>query len=513
MLNRKIKSFIIVISVVFLASAIGCKKGTFDINNTNPNSPSSVSPGLILKAALASTSSIYWGGDADFAEIYMGYWAVSGNYIPDAQLLTYNEPTSYAQDNWNSGYAIANNFNKVQTLGAAYANGANYQAIGIIMKVFLFQRIVDLYNNCPYTGALSASNLFPAYDQATNIYPSLVNQLDSAVAIIAAAPVTADNPGANDAMFGGTMSNWTKFARTLKLKILMRLTQTSTGPAYITSKLSGLTAASFIGAGMDASINIGYANAASLQNPLWAELGWGTTGTATGNRAYYRACNYAVNFYNNNADPRATYFYGVNNAGVANGRPLGSTNGAETNPVISSIGGNPSASGTVQTTGVLKSYAMGTPILTATESLFLQAEAIQRGYLSGTLATVYNSAVAESFRILNVGGSASAAATAAATYTAQANGKTNLAASSNALQTIILQKWAALNIYDPVETWCDWRRLGIPSDLPVSIYPGTTATHPPYRMLYPATEYSYNSANVNAQGTINAMTSKVFWQP
>ena len=66
---------------------------------------------------------------------------------------------------------------------------------------------------------------------------------------------------------------------------------------------------------------------------------------------------------------------------------------------------------------------------------------------------------------------------------------------------------------DPVESYSDWRRLGIPSDLPVSVYPGTTATHIPYRLLYPTSEYHYNAANVNGQGTINQFTSKIFWMP
>ena len=77
----------------------------------------------------------------------------------------------------------------------------------------------------------------------------------------------------------------------------------------------------------------------------------------------------------------------------------------------------------------------------------------------------------------------------------------------------MLQKWAAMNTIDPLESWSDWRRLGIPSDLPVSIYPGSTAIHIPYRLLYPSSEYSYNTDNVNAQGTIDAMSSKIFWMP
>ena len=49
--------------------------------------------------------------------------------------------------------------------------------------------------------------------------------------------------------------------------------------------------------------------------------------------------------------------------------------------------------------------------------------------------------------------------------------------------------------------------------LPVSQFAGSVATHIPYRLLYPTSEYSYNSTNVNAQGTINNMTSTIFWMP
>jgi hypothetical protein len=101
----------------------------------------------------------------------------------------------------------------------------------------------------------------------------------------------------------------------------------------------------------------------------------------------------------------------------------------------------------------------------------------------------------------------------AATYTAQAGDKTNFVASSNPIKTLITQKWAALNTIDPVEAWSDWRRLGYPSDLPKSIYPGTTAPHIPYRLLYPTSEYNYNGENVSAQGNIDAITSKIFWMP
>jgi hypothetical protein len=101
--------------------------------------------------------------------------------------------------------------------------------------------------------------------------------------------------------------------------------------------------------------------------------------------------------------------------------------------------------------------------------------------------------------------------TAAQTFYSQASDKVNIDVSTNKINTIILQKWDALNAYDPLESYSDWRRLGIPADLPVSVYPGTTATHIPYRLLYASSEYHYNAANTNAQGTINQFTSTIFW--
>jgi len=139
----------------------------------------------------------------------------------------------------------------------------------------------------------------------------------------------------------------------------------------------------------------------------------------------------------------------------------------------------------------------------------LQAEAAERGFIAGNAAALFKEAVTESFRILGVPDYENAAQL----FYSQPSDKVNIDVSANKIRTIILQKWAALNAYDPFESYSDWRRLGIPADLPVSEYPGTTAPHIPYRLLYPTSEYHYNAANVNDQGTVNQFTSKIFWMP
>ena len=70
------------------------------------------------------------------------------------------------------------------------------------------------------------------------------------------------------------------------------------------------------------------------------------------------------------------------------------------------------------------------------------------------------------------------------------------------------QKWIANMGINGIESWIERTRTGFP-DLPLAI----TATGPslPNRLLYPASEYSTNSANVPEQNTGDAFSTKIFW--
>ena len=525
-MRKKINSVLLAVVATVALLSVGCKKGTFDINSPNPNQPSSIEPKFVLSAALNSTATLVAGNPGtpgtqsgnDLFDIYMGYWAVSGDYIPSAALLQYKLTTDFGAAIWDQAYPTLKNLKAIEKFYGGEATGYNYQAIAKIVQALLYQRLVDIYNNIPYSEALQGGvNNTPAYDDAQTVYKDLVSQLDSSVLLINAATneTIAVDP-TYDLMFGDSaglqrkdpMKAWKMFANTLKLKILMNLTQLSDGPAYIQSELTGLTTADFIGADADAVISAPYSNnAGNHQTPLWQDIGSSTTGTPYQNNAYFRANSYAVNFYKSTNDPRVALIYTPNGSGDIQGRAFGST-ALEHNDVISGIGG-PSQGVAASPDGLLQSPAQPAMILSSTQSLFLQAEAVQRGYLTGDAAALYQSAIEESFRLLGVPDYV----TAAATYTAQAGDNTNFVASSNPINTIIVQKWAALNTQDPLASWDDWRRTGYPSDIPVSIYPGSTATHIPYRLIYPTSEYNYNSANVNKEGQIDPLSSKIFWMP
>ena len=136
----------------------------------------------------------------------------------------------------------------------------------------------------------------------------------------------------------------------------------------------------------------------------------------------------------------------------------------------------------------------------------MQAEAAQRGWISGNAKDYYQQAITESF--INVGRTA---AEAMAYYSQAGVNNVNFDASTNKIEAIIRQKWASENSLNPFESWSDYRRLGLPADVPISLEPSVTVRQIPVRLFYPQTEYSYNTTNVNAQGTINQFTSKIFW--
>lgn len=504
---KRIIPFTYILSSLFLLTQMGCKKGTFDINNTNPNVPSNVSPKFILSGALARSASIVQGGDADFAELYMGYWSTSGDYIPVTSTLTYQTTTGYYSDNWDGGYQLLKNYRQIEQLSGTDPNEANYLAIAKIMEAFHFERLVDMYNNIPFTNALQGGIIdYPQYDSAQTVYTGVLKLLDTALIIINSAPLTADLPGSYDIMFGSSateMANWVQFANTLKLRAVMNLTQYAGGASTIQSELSGLTSSSFLGVGQDATVNPGYSNSSNAQQtPFWQDMGFLTNGSPSGNESYYRACSYAVNYMTSTNDTLRLYqiYAPASATGVVKGRAFGSEQAAgEDNQHISGMG-----------PGLLQGPSASAVIFPACESYFLQAEAAQRGYLTGVGApsALYQTAVEESFRLLGL--QQSDADNFLSTST---DPNVNFGLSSNPIQTIITQEWVALNGLDPVQTWNNWKRLGIPSSIPVSVFAGTTAPHVPYRLLYSQTEYQYNSANVATQGTINNITSKIFWMP
>ena len=142
------------------------------------------------------------------------------------------------------------------------------------MTVFDYQQLVDNYNNVPYSQALQGTKKSnPAYDNGSAIYDDLLKQLDAAIALIQGAPTTDANPGVADIMYGGNMTNWLKFANTLKLRLALRQSNVAAKTAALKAAVAATASLGYIDASISALVNPGYTKFRCIRRPAKPVMG------------------------------------------------------------------------------------------------------------------------------------------------------------------------------------------------------------------------------------------------
>jgi hypothetical protein len=496
---------IVIISSLFVST--GCKKGFLDVN-TNPNQSTSADPSLVLPAALTTTAANWYPGPTALSE-WMGSWAVSGSYAINANDpgSTYKMTTDYGDALWQNVYDNLEDYQYIQD-AAQKNNQPFYEGAARIMKAFNFMHLVDLFNDIPYADALKgATSLRPAYSKGKDVYDSLFIELQKGIDLVKSAGITASSK--SDIMFSGDKTSWIQFANTVRLEMLLRMSQLATKPASFQPNLNATKAESAGFLTKDALVNPGYVNSAGQGNPFWQRF-YNLSGQAVSSFGDFWAANeYAVNFYQSTNDPRLSREYapvpGTNNYV---GNKLGLANGNPVNNKYSIFG-----------PGILKGPTASAVIMLAAESYFLQAEAVALGWLTGNDAELYKSGIKASFAYLGATGFD-------AWYASQGGNPLvdySTATTVLAKQAIILrQKWAALNNINSTEAYADYRKFdylhtgnppypGPLGDTPLSYSPYIDIAKIPLRLKYPTSEYSKNPESVNAEGDINHQTNKIWW--
>jgi hypothetical protein len=501
----KYASIMLVLSIVGLS----CKKSFVDINE-NQNSPTdlSITPNLLLPRSLQAVAARMATSYGAVGQ-WMGYWSRGGDFGPNGEAESYNITTTFEADEFAGWYDILFDVHTMQNK-AKVLNQPFYQGVAKILKAQGFMYLVDQYNNVPYTKAFDlVNNVTPTYDKGSDIYLDLNKQLNEAVALINSAVIDNDIKAA-DIMFAGNKVNWVKYANTLHLKLLLR-------QAYIPGfdPSSEMLLINANGAGYlttTASVNPNYLADNNKQNPFWNAYKLTYTGTEADK--FNRANNFALNIMRGSNDIRYQYFYSAAQTPLSGNTYYGYNYGEalpSTGPYFSANSSN------VAGPGLAKSATQSQWVLTATESLFLQAEAAQRTWITtSTAASLFTAAINESFNWLGC------PAGSAATYLGGGSPYVDFAGSTDKIKTIVTQKYLSLNGVNNFEAWVDFRRIpGIQGsttvatqpipNVPFSLNANRNGRHVPNRLQYPQQEYAYNAAAVGAQGTIDPQTSKIFW--
>ncbi|GAB3637128.1 SusD/RagB family nutrient-binding outer membrane lipoprotein [Hymenobacter arcticus] len=524
-------SFKILTAAALTTASTGCS--SFLDVNTNPNSltPSAVTPNFILATALATTASTYASSTAStqnslnaYASWAADYWGRAGGVNGYGEETTYTYSNTFYQGAWNSTYDNLNDYNIIQTQGKT-GGYPNHAAIAQIMKVFNFQLLVDEWGDIPYTNALkgNAGSTTPTYDKAADIYRDFIVQLDGAIADInAAAAVTGSRTvGGEDIVFGGNMTQWKRFANSLKLRILLRQSQTNNAEltAYVRTQLSALQNSPDGFITTDVVAQPGYTQNTNQQSPFYTRFGATAAGAQATERFYQIPTNYILNQYTRNNDPRVSQLYslGVSATGPAYvGTDLGERSPASFTAV-------PTASSFRLGGGLLKGPTAPTPIMLLADQLFSKAEAETRGLFTGGDAaakTDFQNGILASFTfyyrpatiaVTNSTAGVTEYNTYIAANTANPLVNYDLATANGALgkqAVIIYQKYLAMNSVTSTEGWADYRRTAQPKIMASTQSTSSRADKLPTRLLYPLTEVSTNAANIPAGVT---QFTPIFW--
>jgi hypothetical protein len=528
--------FVASVSIALIGS--GCKKNFVSIN-TNPNAvPGSVEnyASLFTNAELVtsgnSDANAYedWRGNLIYASCMIqhlssttGYWD-GDKYFDDAGYLSaywdqdYG-PQASGTNNENTNSAPVTNLVDVVYNTRNDASQVNLYNIARIFKVYLFQRLTDMYGDIPYfqagLGYISGITE-PVYDKQQAIYTDMLNQLDSAAAALNSSAAT---PGAADLIYGGNVAQWQKFAYSEMVRIAMRLSKVdpATAQTWVQKAVAGGTFAS----NADNAILI---HQAAAPNGAGAQVSNGS-GAVLGliDPTAAHLSNTFVNFLNSTGDPRLPYLgtiiadatVATDMGDTTTADQLGQPNGYDLNGGATDISKAPGYPGSQNKYSYVNRYTFArnnapTFFLTYSETELLLAEAAQRGWITGTpAATYYANGVTAAMEMLGLQAGAGPSTAQVTAYVAA-----NPLVSGSELQMINDQYWVA-SFMDETESWANWRRSGYPALTPVDYFGNATGGTIPRRYTYSTVEAATNTANYNAAASIltngDKMTSRVWW--
>ncbi|WP_428667852.1 SusD/RagB family nutrient-binding outer membrane lipoprotein [Runella sp.] len=511
----KLKSFFIFAFVALVGSA--CKESFFDIN-TNPNTLPTASPSFVFTNALNTTSTNIAGtsaaqGSNEVGFYWAGQWSQGNGYIISTTQFAYNF-TNGDFNYWDGYYDNLQDYqfviNNADSYSQKYLKGP-----AKVMKAMLYQQLVDMYGNVPYTDALKGTDvLAPKFDDQKAIYESLITLLDEAIVDLKANPFASAFAG-SDIIFKGNTTKWAQFANSLKMRILIRQSKISGRDAYIKTEINKIVSE---GSGFITGEEVGvggpsfYLATAGKLNPVYDRWGYDANGAKRALNNYPRPSKFLVDGLKAAGDTLR-----LKRIAYANSGENGNTPGVS---ILKEVAANYSGTPFGASSGYLpaNTVSLGPSLLvkgeynrpyilmTASEVQFLLSEAKQRYSdvtLPGTAKAYFEEGIKQSFRVLgaNVAGAEAFKGSKIVNY--------DWDASTDKLAAIAIQKWIALTNFSGLEAWAEYRRTNLPVT-PQSIQI-IGETKRPLRFFYPNTELGSNGENVKAQGTIDVFATKLFW--
>jgi len=479
---------ILMILTVLTLTVSGCTSEFKDMN-VNPNAPVDVTPGLLLPNIIRTPINNMMDNAWSYGNIVIQHTA-KRQFVNEDRYLWGD-----VSGPWNSGYSTLRDVRNMIN-AAEVAGQSNYVGVGLIMRSYIFSQLTDLYGDIPYTQAVKASEgiVLPSYDTQESIYTSMLADLKKANTILGSTNESIDG----DILYSGNITKWKKFANSLSLRLLMRISGKKNVQAQFSEIINNPSQFPIFENNAD-NAALTYLAAFPNQFPQATNR--------VGSFKEFTLSKTLADSLNAYQDPRISVFGRPTEESASTSNPLyaGLPNGMSDVDALN-YGNNGRAISYVGTLWFEECItAKGIKIakgvmMTYPELQFILAEAAQKGLISGTALTFYENGVKASFEYFDT--------KMPDTYLTQSGVSLS---SGNPLVKIATQKWISL-FYHSMESWADWRRSGLPE-----LKPGQSNLNGdriPSRFLYPLSEQALNATNLSAaisrQGA-DDINTKIWW--
>lgn len=225
------KNKFLIIAILFTLSFTSCSEW-LDVNH-DPDAIEQVpSADALLPAAQLGIANNVMGWDFGFGGGYwVQYWTQS---YTASQFKTLCE---YLPQDFNTAYTslMSGSLADLRRIKSMTVNDENkgYYFVAEALSIYTWQIITDVWGDMPYFEALRGDEgiYSPAQDNGEDIYADLLTRVNNLLAINLSGSSISDT---QDVIYNGDLSKWYEFASSLKLKLMLRLSET---PAYSNAAL------------------------------------------------------------------------------------------------------------------------------------------------------------------------------------------------------------------------------------------------------------------------------------
>lgn len=434
----------------------------------------------------------------------------------------FSQQLTYTDSYWKSYYlSIVANMREIERAYGAMSDEDKETVDVAVMAAYvaLYEQtatMVDMWGDIPFSEAGSINATAGTYtaakfDDAVEIYNTIIVGLEEAAAFFASSSITGSESATfstQDILFSGDLTMWQRYANSLRLRALMRISNfdETTAKTEVMEMLNNPAAYPLID---DDDYNAIIAPATTYSTTA--------VKTALNEKVAYSAPQYMLEEVLQPAnDPRIRVLFDKNGKDDYYALPRGTS--VTSSGQLSAVNNDDYAC--FDSVTYLNNYSLPGVFITSSEVQFLKAEAYQRWGATDDAQTAYEAGVTDAVEFLfylnELGANASGEDGEDVLTDTEMS---DLLASSTVaysgtdeekLEKIFTQKWLSFGFLQSIQGWAEYRRSGYPK---LTFFEDSDPDYPlpSTRLIYPTTEITYNEDNYAAVADEDNPYNTVFW--